>query len=197
MSKIVTRAESVKLKEKYHLTNWSAYNSGLKQRGSLTLWLSEEIAQQWYYQGQGKQGGQYHYSNDCILLLLTLKVTFKLALGQLEGFASSLMTLLKLDLQVPDYSGPPRGQICRRQKELCVPVGFQKRLLSESLHLVIDSSGLKIYGEGEWKVRQHGVSKRRTWRKIHLAVDEKTGQILAQRLSIKESDDACARRPLN
>ena len=99
MSKIVTPTESVKLKEKYHLTNWSDHNAGLKQRGSLTLWLSEEIAQQWYYQGLPKQGGQYHYSDDCILLLLTLKVTFKLAFRQPEGFTSSLMTLLQLDLQ--------------------------------------------------------------------------------------------------
>jgi hypothetical protein len=118
-------------------------------------------------------------------MLLTLKVTFKLPFRQLEGFACSLMKLLKVDLQVPDYS-----QICRRQKGLPVPLGLSKRLLSQPLHLVIDSSGLKVYGEGEWKVRQHGVGKRRTWRKLHLAVDEKTGQILAQRLTVKESDDA-------
>jgi len=185
MSKIEKAAVEVKPKEKYRLTNWSAYNAGLQQRGSLTLWLSEAIAQQWYHQGQPHQGGQFIYANDCILLLLTLKITFKLAFRQLEGFACSLMTLLQLDLPVPDYS-----QICRRQKGLSIPLGFQKRLLSESLHVVIDSSGLKVYGEGEWKVRQHGVSKRRTWRKIHLAVDEKTGQILAHRLTVKETDDA-------
>jgi len=95
------------------------------------------------------------------------------------------MALLKLGLRVPDYS-----QICRPQKGLTVPLGLGKRLLAESVHLVIDSSGLKVYGEGEWKVRQHGVGKRRTWRKIHLAVDEQTGQILAQRLTDKDTDDA-------
>jgi hypothetical protein len=185
MPKIASSVLAVKPKEKYRLSNWSAYNEGLKQRGSLTLWLREDIAHQWYYQGQAQKGGQFIYANDCILLLLTLKVTFKLAFRQLEGFACSLMNLLQLDLPVPDYS-----QICRRQKGLSIPLGFQKRLLSEPLHVVIDSSGLKIYGEGEWKVRQHGVGKRRTWRKIHLAVDEKTGQILAQRLTVKETDDA-------
>jgi hypothetical protein len=185
MSKIVNPSIAVKSKEKYRLSNWPAYNEGLKQRGSLTLWLSEDLAQQWYYQGQQTKGGQFIYSNDCILLLLTLKVTFKLAFRQLAGFACSLMTLLNLPLQVPDYS-----QICRRQKGLNVPLGIQKRLLGEAVHVVIDSSGLKIYGEGEWKVRQHGIGKRRTWRKIHLAVDEKTGEILAQRLTVKETDDA-------
>jgi hypothetical protein len=185
MSKIDKAAFEVKPKEKYRLTNWSAYNVGLKQRGSLSLWLSEELAQQWYHQGQRQKGGQFIYADACILLLLTLKVTFKLPFGQLEGFACSLMDLLQLDLQVPDYS-----QICRRQKGLPIPLGLGKRLLSEPIHLVIDSSGLKVYGQGEWKVRQHGVSKRRTWRKLHLAVDEQTGQILAQRLTDKDTHDA-------
>jgi len=185
MSKIDKAAVEVNPKEKYRLTNWSAYNAGLKQRGSLSLWLSEELAPQWYHQGQRQKGGQFIYADACILLLLTLKVTFKLPFGQLEGFACSLMDLLQLDLQVPDYS-----QICRRQKGLPIPLGLGKRLLSEPIPLVIDSSGLKVYGEGEWKVRQHGVSKRRTWRKLHLAVDEQTSQVLAQRLTDKDTDDA-------
>jgi hypothetical protein len=157
MSKIAPPIDSVKPKEKYQLTNWSSYNAGLKQRGSLTLWLCEDVAQQWYHQGQRQKGGQFIYANACILLLLTLKVTFKLPFRQLEGFACSLMDLLKLDLCVPDYS-----QICRRQKGLPVPLSVSKGLLGEPVHLVIDSSGLKVYGEGEWKVRQHGVGKRRT-----------------------------------
>jgi hypothetical protein len=157
MSKIDTPVLAVKPKEKYRLTNWSTYNEGLKQRGSLTLWLSEDIAQQWYHQGQRQKGGQFIYADACMLLLLTLKVTFKLPFGQLEGFGCSLMVLLKLDLRVADYS-----QICRRQKGLNVPLGIEKRSLSQAVHLVIDSSGLKVYGEGEWKVRQHGVGKRRT-----------------------------------
>jgi hypothetical protein len=185
MSKIDTTALGVKPKEKYRLTHWPAYNQGLKQRGSLTLWLSDEVAQQWYHQGQRQKGGRIIYANACILLLLTLKVTFKLPFRQLEGFACSLMTLLQLDLQIPSYS-----QICRRQKGLPVPIGLCKGLLDEPVHLVIDSSGLKVYGEGEWKVRQHGVGKRRIWRKLHLAVDEQTGQIMAHQLTEKETDDA-------
>jgi hypothetical protein len=187
MSKIDTPALGVKPKEKYRLTHGSAYHQGLKQRGSLTLWISEQVAQQWYYQGQGQKGGQFIYANDCILLLLSWKVTFKLAFGQLQGFACWLMKRLQVDLRVPDYS-----QISRREKGLTVPLRMEKRLLNEALHLVIDSRGLKVYGEGEWKVRQHGVGKRRTWRKIHLAVDEKTGPILAQQLTDKDTDDASA-----
>lgn len=185
MSKIDTTALGVKPKEKYRLTNWPAYNQGLKQRGSLTLWLSDEVAQQWYHQGQRQKGGRVIYANACILLLLTLKVRFKLPFRQLEGFACSLMTLLQVDLRIPNYS-----QICRRQKGLPVPIGLSKALLGEPVHLVIDSSGLKVYGEGEWKVRQHGVGKGRTWRKLHLAVDEQTGQIMAHQLTEKQTDDA-------
>ena len=102
MSKIDNPIVSVKPKEQYRLTNWSAYNKGLKQRGSLTLWLWEDIAQQWYYQGEPQKGGRLIYGNACMLQLLRLKVTFKLAFRQLKGYASSLMTLLKLPLQVPD-----------------------------------------------------------------------------------------------
>ena len=127
MSKIENPTIWVKPKEKYQLTNWPSYNAGLKQRGSLTLWLSDELAQQWYHQGEAKKGGQLRYANDCIVLLLTLKVTFKLAFAQLEGFACWLMELLKVDLQVADDS-----QICRRQKGLNVPIGIQQRFMNES-----------------------------------------------------------------
>ena len=159
MSQIDTPGVSVKPKEKYQLTNWSSYNAGLQQGGSLSWWLSEDVVQQWYHQGRPQKGGQFIYANDCILLLLTLKVTFKLPFRQLEGFACSLMELLQLALQVADYS-----QLCRRQKGLTVPLGIGQRLSKQAVHLVIDSSGLKVFGQGEGKVRQHGVSKRRTWR---------------------------------
>jgi hypothetical protein len=131
LSKIEKPIVSLKPKEKYRLPNWPSYNAGLKQGGSLTLWLCEDVAQQGYHQGRGQKGGQFLYADACILLLLRLKVTFKLPFPPLAGFARSLMELLKLDLQVPDYS-----QICRRQKGLCVPLGLGKHLLSEPIHLV-------------------------------------------------------------
>jgi hypothetical protein len=126
------------------------------------------------------------YSYDCIVLLLTLKVTFHLAFRQLEGFAASIFELLGVELKVPSYT-----QICRRQAGLQVPLAISQRLKNgEAIHLVVDSSGLKVFGEGEWKVRKHGWGKRRTWRKIHLGVDEKTGEITAQVLTDNKTDDA-------
>jgi hypothetical protein len=120
------------------------------------------------------------------VLLLTIKVTFRLAFRQLEGFVESVFALMGVDLQVPSYT-----QICRRQAGLKVPLGVSERLKKgEAIHLVVDSSGLKVYGECEWKVRKHGWSKRRTWRKIHLGVDENTGEITAQVLTDNKTDDA-------
>lgn len=120
------------------------------------------------------------------MLLLTLKVTFRLAFRQLEGFSESVFALMGVDLQVPSYT-----QICRRQAGLKVPLGVSERLKKgDAIHLVVDSSGLKIYGECEWKVRKHGWGKRRTWRKIHLGVDEKSGEITAQVLTDNKIEDA-------
>ena len=173
-------------KTKYKLKNWPAYNAGLKKRGSLTLWLDEKALGSWQYAGEKQRGGQYEYSDVCIITLLCLKATFRLAFRQLEGFVESLFELSGISLPVPCYS-----QICRRQRGLEVPLWVEKHLLAgKSVHMVVDSSGLKVYGEGEWKVRKHGWSKRRTWRKIHLGVDEKSGQVIAQVLTDNKTDDA-------
>jgi Transposase DDE domain len=186
MTKIDTSTDPTKPKDKYRVTNWKEYNAGLKRRGSLTLWVDDKIAKRWYHTGPAKRGGQLTYSSDCIVLLLTLKVTFRLAFRQLAGFAESVFDLMGVELRVPSYT-----QICRRQSGLKVPLGVSERLKNgEAIHLVVDSSGLKIYGECEWKVRKHGWSKRRTWRKIHLGVDEKTGEITAEVLTDNKTDDA-------
>jgi IS5 family transposase len=192
MTKVDALSNPSKPKDRYKITNWSAYNSGLKQRGSLTLWIDDTVAQSWYYQGPAKRGGQVIYSSDCIVMLLSLKATFRLAFRQLEGFSESIFALAGVDLQVPSYT-----QICRRQEGLKVPSQIRKALREGgSIHLVVDSSGLKIYGECEWKVRKHGWSKRRTWRKIHLGVDEKTGEIMAQVLTDNKTDDASVLKDL-
>lgn len=192
MTKVDALSNPTKPKDRYKITNWSAYNSGLKQRGSLTLWIDDTVAQSWYYQGPAKRGGQMIYSSDCIVMLLSLKATFRLAFRQLEGFSESIFALAGVDLQVPSYT-----QICRRQEGLKVPSQIRKALREGGvIHLVVDSSGLKIYGECEWKVRKHGWSKRRTWRKIHLGVDEKTGEITAQVLTDNKTDDASVLKDL-
>lgn len=171
-----------KPKTKYRIRNWSEYNASLVQRGSITLWISEDIIDAWKAAPTGKRGGQYVYSDLAIECLLTLKSVYHLPLRAAVGFAQSLFDLMGLGLAVPDYS-----TLSRRASTLEVSLPRQTK---EPLHLVVDSTGLKVYGEGEWKVRQHGYSKRRTWRKLHLAIDEKSGEIQAVVLSDAQVDDA-------
>ncbi len=178
MAKIDTTRQNDKPKDKYKVKNWSSYNEGLVKRGSLTLWLSEAVIQSWYHTGARLPGGKYAYSDNCIRSLLSLKAVFHLGFRQLEGFSCSIIALMGLNLAVPCYT-----QLCRRQKGLSVPLGISSGVRGkEGLHIVIDSSGLKIFGEAEWKVRKWGYSKRRTWRKIHLAVDESSGEIVGMTL---------------
>jgi len=162
----------MKKKTPYRIRNWPAYNAALIGRGSLTLWVDEAAIGSWRYSGPTQRGAQYRYADAAISCVLTLRAVYHLALRAAEGLASSVFALLAVNLPVPSYS-----TLSRRAAELPVALGASPR--STPLHLVIDSSGFKVYGEGEWKVRQHGWSKRRTWRKLHLAVDEATGEIVA------------------
>ena len=162
----------MKKKTPYRIRNWPAYNAALIGRGSLTLWVDEEAIRSWRYTGPTQRGAQYHYTDAAIGCVLTLRAVYHLALRAAEGLARSVFALLAVSLPVPSYS-----TLSRRAAALRVALGALPR--STSLHLVIDASGFKVYGEGEWKVRQHGWSKRRTWRKLHLAVDEATGEIVA------------------
>jgi IS5 family transposase len=162
----------MKKKTQYRVRNWSAYNAALIGRGSLTLWVDEDAIRSWRYSGPTQRGAQYRYAEAAIACVLTLRAVYHLALRAAEGLAQSVLALLEVALPVPSYS-----TLSRRAAEVAVALGALPR--SGSVHLVIDSSGFKVYGEGEWKVRLHGWSKRRTWRKLHLAVDEATGEIVA------------------
>ena len=142
------------------VVNWGQYNKSLKSRGSISIWVDEKLEESWYDQGPSQAGGQYEYSDSCIVILYQLRAVYGLPFRQLEGFANSLLELMGLCLRVPCYT-----QICRRGKGLQVDLAAPKR--QGGLYLVIDSTGLKVYGEGEWKVRKHGYSKRRSWRKLH------------------------------
>jgi hypothetical protein len=168
-------------KRAYRIRNWNQYNMALVQRGSLTLWFAPEVLSVWLCSSAtGKPGASPMYSDLAIATVLTLGVVFHLPLRQQQGFAQSLMRLLNLDLPVPDYT-----TLCRRRQTLRVDVPGSCHLRrAEGVHLVVDSTGLKIYGEGEWKVRIHGKGKRRTWRKLHLGVDEATHEILAAELTL-------------
>jgi hypothetical protein len=158
-------------KAAYRIRNWRQYNDALVNRGSLTLWVNQATLQAWRYQGPTRQGAQFEYSDLAIECLLTLRAVYHLTLRATEGFARSLFGLMGADLPVPDYS-----TLCRRATTVRV---ILPKKAQGPLHLVLDSTGLKVYGEGEWKVRQHGYSKRRTWLKLHLAVDPETHEIQA------------------
>jgi hypothetical protein len=158
-------------KPAYRIRNWKQYNDALVRRGSLTLWVDEAALQAWRYQGPTRRGAQFRFSDRAIECLLTLRAVYHLTLRATEGFARSLFELMHVDLGVPDYS-----TLCRRAKT--VRIRLPKRATGP-LHLILDSTGLKVYGEGEWKVRQHGSSKRRTWLKLHLAVDPESHEIRA------------------
>jgi hypothetical protein len=158
-------------KPAYRIRNWNEYNDSLVRRGSLTLWVEQETLQAWRYRGPSQRGAQLQFSDLAIECLLTLRAVYHLTLRATEGFVHSLFGLMGVDLPVPDYT-----TLCRRAAT--VRVTLPKRA-EGPLHLVLDSTGLKVYGEGEWKVRQHGYSKRRTWLKLHLAVDPQTHEIQA------------------
>lgn len=170
-------------KDKYRVTNWSSYNKSLIGRGDITLWIEESAVKSWYHQGPDQQGSQYVYSDKCIETLLGLKAVFSLAYRQLEGFSRSIINLMGLKVVVPCYT-----QISRRAKDLEIDLEVPKS--KEPIYVVADSTGLKVFGEGEWKTRKHGISKRRIWRKIHLGVDDNTGFIHAQVLTENGKPDA-------
>ncbi len=170
-------------KAKYRIRNWADYNQALVDRGSLTFWFDEEAMDSWIEQQRtGRRGAPRTYSDVAIQCVLTLRVMFRLPLRASEGLVRSLLELMDLALPTPDYT-----TLCRRQRELAVTL--PRTFPSKPVHVVIDATGLKVYGEGEWHVRQHGSSKRRTWRKLHLAVDEANHEVLAAALTSNDVGD--------
>jgi transposase len=147
------------------------------------LWVDEGAIGMWVnHKLSGKRGASKTYTDTAIGCMLTLKAVYGLALRSTQGLMQSVVKLLRVELPVPDYT-----TLSRRTKVLDVKLPRQSR--GKPLHIVVDSTGLKVYGEGEWKVRQHGYTKRRTWRKLHLAVDESGGQIEAVVVSTNGIDD--------
>lgn len=176
-------------KDKYKVTNWSLYNEGLKQRGSINLWVCSNLSEQWSWEGQSKRGGQYQYSDVAIELCLTLGKVYNLALRQTEGFVSSFFEQSGWQLSVPSYT-----TLCRRSQGL--PVNLRSKKSGRITDIVVDSTGLKVYGEGEWKVRKHGAGKHRTWMKMHVVMDVESQQIKGVRLTSNSVDDSKGATPL-
>jgi hypothetical protein len=166
---------------RYKTTNWPDYNASLKRRGSLLICVDPQM--EWLAKPSGRRGHQQVFSDAAIQACLTMKVLFGMALRQASGFVESLLRLMGLDWKVPDFS-----TLCRRQKTLVVDIA--SRRTSEPLHLLIDSTGIKVEGEGEWHARKHGVSSRRVWRKIHLAIDERTLEVCAVEVTSSNVGDA-------
>ena len=175
-------------KQKHRVTNWAAYDAGLRARGSLTVWLTPEAIEAWRAEPRTGRGGQPSYSALAIATALTLRAVFRLALRQTEGLIGSVLQLLGLDLPVPDHS-----TMSRRAETLEVP---RPRCGREPVHLLVDSTGLKLCGPGEWLEEKHGTKRRRAWRKLHLATDADTGDIVASLLTDKDADDGSQVGPL-
>jgi hypothetical protein len=169
----------------YRVKNWSDYDKALVERGSITFWMSDDFEKTWMHTGEKQRGGQFDYSDQAILVMLTVKEVFHLTNRGVEGFVRSIFRMMRIHLPVPDHT-----TLSKRGKDLKVHL---PKKASQKLNIVMDSTGLKIYGEGEWKVRQHGVSKRRTWRKLHIGANPEDGEIQAVLLTENSiSDDAAA-----
>src|SRR3954464_8761258 len=182
-------------RQRRKVTNWPAYDASLRQRGSLTVWFTEEAVDAWAAEPRTTRGGQPWYSPLAILTALTVRAVFRLAFRQTEGLIGSIIGLLGLSPRVPDPT-------TRSRRAATVDVPQPRRPSAEAggaaapVHLLVDSTGLKLCGPGEWLVEKHGTKTRRSWRKLHLGVDAETGQIVASTLTTKEVDDAAQLGPL-
>jgi hypothetical protein len=179
-------------RQRQKVTNWPAYEASLRQRGSLTVWFTAEAIAAWDAEPRTTRGGQRWYSPLAILTALSLRAVFRLAFRQTEGLIGSIIGLLSLTLRVPDHT-----TLSRRAATLEVARPYrQPGAHAEALHLLVDSTGLKLCGAGEWLVEKHGTKTRRAWRKLHIGVDAGTGQIMASALTTKEVDDGAQVSPL-
>jgi IS5 family transposase len=173
-----------KTKARYRLRNWREYNRALVQRGSLTMWITEDVVQTWHgTEAEPKRGHPRTYTDTAILTMATLQEIYRLGLRQTQGLMESIGAVLHLAVAIPDYS-----TLSRRRARL--EMGLAHTRKNEALHMVVDSTGVKVYGEGEWKVRQHGYTRRRTWRKVHVGVDEASGEIVAAVVTTNSSHDS-------
>ncbi|WP_373565169.1 IS5 family transposase [Klebsiella pneumoniae] len=211
-------------KQKFKITNWPTYNKALINRGSITFWLDDEAIQAWYESATpSSRGRPQRYSDLAITTVLVIKRVFRLTLRAAQGFIDSIFSLMNVPLRCPDYScvsrraksvnvsfkTPTRGEIAhlvidstglkvfgegewkvKKHGQERRNVSFKTPTRGEIAHLVIDSTGLKVFGEGEWKVKKHGQERRRIWRKLHLAVDSKTHEIICADLSLNNVTDS-------
>ncbi|QDU88977.1 Transposase DDE domain protein [Pirellulimonas nuda] len=174
----------------YKVTNWRENNESLVNQGDITFWFDEAVIDVWEHQnGQKKVGRPFIYSNVAVETLLTIRELFRLPYRQTEGFGRALAVLMGAQVAIPDYTS-----LQKRAAKLEVSISV--RQAKGPIDVVIDSTGLKVYGEGEWKVKKHGVGKRRTWRMVHLVVDPASHTIVAQIVTGANMHDGDAAKPL-
>lgn len=182
---------SSEAKTAYKVTNWSKYNESLVHRGDVTFWFDEDVIDAWEHDNvEWKVGRPFIYSDLAIESLLMLRELFRLPYRQTEGLGRAFARLMQADIAIPDFTS-----LAKRAAKMNVRLEIDKAATGP-IDVVVDSTGLKVYGEGEWKVRQHGVSQRRTWRKLHLAVNPDTHEIVAQTLTENGEHDADQVEPL-
>jgi len=174
-------------KKQYQVTNWREYNESLRNRGDLTIWITDDARTHWTAPRRGSRGGQPRYSDLAITLCLTLGMVYKVPLRQTQGLMRSIAKLMKLDVPVPDFS-----TLSRRGKGLRLPAKPAAKR-TDTVHLVVDSTGLKIFGEGEWLQNKHKTkARRKSWRKLHLGLDLATGDIICSELTPDDVGDTTA-----
>ncbi|MVA00008.1 IS5 family transposase, partial [Agrobacterium vitis] len=180
-------------KMKFKVTNWAEYEAGLRRRGSLTLWITPDALAGWAAPRRRTRGGQPLYSDLAIETTLMLGMVFGLRLRQSEGLLSSVLDMMGLDLPVPDHTTLSRRA---RTWKPSARGNDRPHVADGPIHVLVDSTGLKVYGAGQWLEEKHGVKSRRSWRKLHLAVDADSGEIIAHSLTDQETGDASQLEPL-
>src|SRR5829696_3113133 len=178
-------------KARYRVTNWPAYDRALQRRGSLTVWMTPEALAAWHPPRTGRRGRSRAYSDIAIETGHLLRLAFGRPWRQTEGLLRSLASLLGLSIGVPDHT-----TFSRRSPGLALATALARAQADGPVHVVIDATGLKVYGAGEWRVEKHGERGKRTWRKLHLAIDPSTGEILASELTSHDEGDASQVGPL-
>lgn len=170
-------------KAKYKISNWKQYNQALINRGSVTFWVDEAAIQSWHCkEHHGKRGRGFTFTDSAIETALMIKGIFKLPLRALQGFLDSIFVLMDVPLKSPSYS-------CISKRAKTVEVQYRLPSRGPIAHVVIDATGLKVFGEGEWKMRKHGKEKRRIWRKLHLAIDASSHEVISAVVSLESVGD--------
>jgi Transposase DDE domain len=168
----------------YRVTNWREYNESLVRRGDVTLWFSEEALGSWEHANQGvKVGRPFTYSDGAIECLLTLRELFRLPYRQTEGLGRALIKLMEVEVAIPDFTS-----LAKRAAKLKIALNIVPT--AGPIDVVVDSTGLKVYGAGEWRSDAYRAPKRRTWRKLHLSINAATQEIVAEVLTSRSADDA-------